>query len=55
MYKFLETMKLITLRTIKQVVDKANQDELKNYFEMNIKETLRFINSDTSYIIKISS
>ena len=42
------TGKLITLRTIKQVVDKANQDELKNYFEMSIKETLRFINSETS-------
>ena len=42
------TGKLITLSTTKQVVDKANQDELKNYFEMSIKETLRFINSETS-------
>ena len=42
------TEKLITLRTIKQVVDKVNQEELRKYLEMSIKETLRFINSETS-------
>ena len=42
------TGKLITLRTIKQVVDKVNQEELRKYLKMSIKETLRFINSGTS-------
>ena len=31
------TGKIIALRTIKQVFCKANQDELKNYFEITIK------------------
>ena len=46
--KIQSTGKLVTLRTIKQVVDNINQNKMDNYFAMSIKEIIRFINDKYS-------